>query len=120
MSVQCSLIVIRIAIAEVSGDPIADDLQERFLALYEQSGATHAIVDLRGVTYLSSVGVGPLLALGRKVREREGRLILCSMASNVESVFHATKLIGTVHGSPATFEHQANVPVAVQSLYRGE
>ena len=120
MSVQCSLIVLNIAVAEVSVDLLAGELQERLLMLYEQSEATNAIVDLQGVTYLSSVGIGPLLALGRKVREREGRLILCSMASNVESVFHATKLIGTTHGSPATFEHQADVPTAVQSLYRGE
>ena len=120
MSVQCSLIVARIAVAEVIDDQIADELREGFLTLYEKSGATHAIVDLQEVTYLCSVGIGPFLALSHKVREREGRFILCSMSPFVESVMHATKLIGAAHGSPATFEHQADVPAAVQSLYRSE
>lgn len=120
MFVQCSLVVARISVAQVSDDQIAGELQEGFLTLYERSGATHAIVDLQDVTYMSSMGIGPLLALSRKVRERTGRFILCSMSPFVESVMHATKLIGAAHGSPATFEHQADVPAAVQSLYRGE
>ena len=120
MSIQCSLVVLRIDIPEVTGDQIAGELQDRLLSLYEQSQAIHAIVDMQPVTYLSSVGIGPLLALYRKVHEREGRLILCSMTENVESVFHATKLIGSRQGSSATFGYQADVPTAVQSLYQGE
>ena len=120
MSIQCSLVVLRFDIPEVTGDQIASSLQDRLLSLYEQSEATHVIVDLQAVTYLSSVGIGPLLALYRKVQEREGRLILCSMTELVEGVFHATKLIGAAHGSSATFGHQADVPTAVQSLYQGE
>ena len=53
---------------------------------------------MHAVTYLSSVGIGPLLALYRKVQEREGRVILCALTENVESVFHATKLIGATQG----------------------
>ena len=120
MSVHCSLVVLRVEVARVSGDPVADALRDAFLLRYEQSGATHAIVDMAEVTYLSSVGIGPLLALNRKVREREGRLILCSMSENVEGVFQATKLIGSAHGTLATFEHHADVVGAVGCLYKGE
>ena len=120
MSVQCSLVVLRVEVAEITGDQVADRLRDALLTRYEQSGATHALVDMRGVTYLSSVGIGPLLALHRQVRDNEGRLILCAMCENVEGVFHASKLIGPTEGTSATFENHADVPGAVQCLYEGE
>jgi anti-anti-sigma factor len=69
------------------------------------------------VKYLSSSGLRPFLSLNKKVREREGRLILARLLADVESVFVATRLISSHRAAPTTFEHYADVPSAVAALY---
>jgi anti-anti-sigma factor len=115
--VQCPVLVIRVTEAQVMGDTVADALRDQLLSLYDQTGATHAIIDMGQVTYLSSAGIRPLLALNREVREREGRLILCGLTDEVEGVFVATRLISPSHSVPATFECAADVSAAVAHLY---
>jgi anti-anti-sigma factor len=116
--VRCPLVVVRVNEAQVMGDTIADTLRDELLALYQQSGATHVVIDMAQVTYLSSAGIRPLLSLNKEVREREGRLILCGLTRDVESVFVATRLISSSRSMPATFERHADVPTAVASLYQ--
>jgi len=114
---QSSLLVMRVTAPQVMGDTIADQLRDEFLTRYEQSGAVHAVIDMEQVHYLSSAGIRPLLSLVRKVREREGRLILTNLTPDVEGVFTATRLIGSNRAVPATFENHPDVPSAVASLY---
>jgi anti-anti-sigma factor len=115
--VRCPVVVVRVNEAQVMGDTIADALRDELLALYQQSGATHVVIDMAQVTYLSSAGIRPLLSLNKEVREREGRLILCGLTRDVESVFVATRLISSSRSAPATFEKHPDVPAAVASLY---
>jgi anti-anti-sigma factor len=116
--VQCPLIVLRLTEAQLMGDTVADAVRDEFHSLYQHSGAIHVIIDMQAVTYLSSAGIRPLLALNREVREREGRLLLCNLSRDVESVFVATRLVSSSRAMPATFEKQADVPSAVASLYQ--
>jgi anti-anti-sigma factor len=114
---RCPVLVLRVAEAQVSGDTIADTLRDELLQVYEQSGAIHVIIDMGQVTYLSSAGLRPLLALNKHAHLREGRLVLCNLSSDVEGVFLATRLISTSGATPATFEKHRTVPEAVASLY---
>ncbi len=116
--VQCPVLVVRVTESQVVGDTVADALRDQLLALYDQTGATHAVIDMEQVAYLSSAGIRPLLALNREVREREGRLILCGLNHDVEGVFVATRLIGTGHSGPATFESASDVSAAIAHLYQ--
>ena len=116
--VQCPVLVLRVNESQVTGDTVADALRDEFLALYEHSGAVHVVLDMGQVTYLSSAGIRPLLALNKEVREREGRLVLCGLTRDVESVFVATRLISSSRAVPATFEKHSDVPSAVASLYQ--
>ena len=116
--VQCPVLVLRVTESQVMGDTVADALRDEMLALYEQTGATHVVIDMEQVTYLSSAGIRPLLALNRQVRDREGRLVLCGLTRDVEGVFVATRLISTTRSVPATFENAADVATAVAGLYQ--
>ncbi|MFO0843680.1 MAG: STAS domain-containing protein [Gemmataceae bacterium] len=100
------------------GDAVADGLRDELLALYDQSGAQHVVLDLESVVYLSSAGIRPLLSLSKKVREREGRLVLCRLHEEVNGVLLATRLISSHGSAPATFESRSDVPAAVSSLYQ--
>src|SRR5262245_8486923 len=110
---HCHILMLRITEPNVMGDTVADALRAELLARYEETGATHVVLDLSAVNYLSSSGIRPLLALNRQVRAREGRLILCGLSSDVQGVFSATRLVSSGGSSPATFESQPNVPSAV-------
>jgi anti-anti-sigma factor len=116
--VRCPVIVLRVNEAQVMGDTVADAVRDEFLALYQQSGAVHAVIDMEQVTYLSSAGIRPLLALNGEVRKREGRLVLCNLSSEVESVFLLTRLITSGGAVSAPFEKHADVPDAIASLYQ--
>ncbi len=113
---SCPLVVLRVKDAEVMGDTVADALRDDLLTAYEHSQAVHAVIDMQSVTYLSSAGLRPFLALNRAVRTREGRLILCHLTPHVEDVFAATRLISSTRGGSATFEHHESVSAAVASL----
>jgi anti-anti-sigma factor len=116
--VQCPVVVLRVTEAQVMGDTVADSLRDQLLAMYDMTGATHVVIDMEQVSYLSSAGIRPLLALNREVREREGRLILCGLNRDVESVFVATRLISPNHSGPATFESAPDVSTAIAHLYQ--
>lgn len=115
--VECTLVVLRVTRTELAGDSIADRLRDELLALYDASGARHVLLDLETVKYLSSAGIRPLLTLNKRVREREGRLILIHLTPEVESVLAATRLISSSRSHPATFERQLDITSAVASLY---
>jgi anti-anti-sigma factor len=117
--VRCPLIVLRVNESQVMGDTVADTLRDELQAAYRASGAVHVVIDLQQVAYLSSAGIRPLLALNRDVRDREGRLLLCNLSEDVESVFIATRLVSTSPSTPSPFEKHADVPAAVASLYHG-
>jgi anti-anti-sigma factor len=115
---HCPVLVLRVTEAQIMGDTVADALRDELLGLYEQTGATHVVLDMGAVRDLSSAGIRPLLALNRQVKTREGRLVLCHLSSDVEGVFKATRLISSGGSSPATFGSQPDVPAAVASLYQ--
>ena len=114
---SCPVVVLRVSVAEVRGDDLADDLREEMLAVYERSQAVNAVVDFAAVNYLSSAGFRPLLSMQRKVRERGGRLVLCGLTPVVEEIFVATRLISTSGISRAAFEVQKDVSAAVAHLF---
>ncbi len=50
------------------------------------------IVNLTGVTYMDSSGIGTLVEVFRRVNAYKGQLALCGMNDRVHSVFEITKL----------------------------
>lgn len=118
-SIQFPVLIVRVTELEVMGDGVADGLRDEILAAYESTRSVHLILDLQPVTYLSSAGIRPLLALDRRVREHEGRMILCNLSPYVQNVLEATRLISTGKGVTGKFEHHADVPASVASLYQG-
>jgi anti-anti-sigma factor len=115
----CPVVVLRVTEPHVSGDTVADALRDELLTVYQHSAAVHAVVDFRQVSYISSAGIRPLLALHRSVRDRGGRLILTGLGGDVEGVLKATRLLSNAGASPATFEQRPDVPAAVAALYQG-
>jgi anti-anti-sigma factor len=115
---SCPVVVLSINVSRVQGDTIADRLRDELLAVLDTTGAQNVVLDLRQVTFVSSVAFRPLLSLHRRLKERGGRMVLCGLTAEVREVFEVTRLISTSRTSTAPFEVQADVPAAVASLYR--
>jgi len=63
------------------------ELQDHLHSLLEQ-GAHHYLLDLEGLDYISSAGLGVLMGILREVREKEGDLKIINMSDKIERVFY--------------------------------
>lgn len=66
-------------------------LRDRFLALLDVPVA-RMVVDLTGVRYIDSSGVGTIVELRRKLERVGTKLVLCGMQPRVRDVFDITHL----------------------------
>ena len=67
----------------------ATDLQRRFSASIER-GESKFLLDLSGLTNISSAGLRVLLAVAKRVEAGEGQLAICGLCENVASMFKAS------------------------------
>jgi anti-anti-sigma factor len=67
------------------------------------------LVDLLGVEYISSAGLGVLLKTATLVRARNGHLVLCSLGRSVQEVF-------AIAGFTAIFTIEASRAEALERL----
>jgi len=69
--------------------------------------STHVVLDLTGVDYLSSVGIGSLVLAEKSLRERHGRTILAGLSPFVARILETTGLLRELR-------HASSVPAAIQ------
>jgi anti-sigma B factor antagonist len=63
-------------------------VQEKLLALPEPNGK--ALLDMSGVTYISSAGLRALLMLYRQMAANDGRVALVGLVENIKDVMVVT------------------------------
>ncbi|MCA9867834.1 MAG: STAS domain-containing protein [Anaerolineae bacterium] len=63
-------------------------VQERLLALPEPDGK--ALLDMSGVSYISSAGLRALLMLYRQMTANDGRVVLAGLTENIKDVMMVT------------------------------
>jgi len=94
-----------IVVAHLSDDPqFTDDV----LAV-EAAGARDAVLDFAGVRMVNSSNLARLLKLRKVADGRAGRLLLCSVSTQVWGAFLVT-------GLDKLFEFSDNVPTALATL----
>ena len=114
--VDCPVVVLRLRETQLNSETTSERLRDELLALYLQSAAAHAILDMRTVSYLSSAGFRPLLSLNRQVRERGGRLVLCNLRPEVEEIFTVTRLVDPTGKERTAFLMKPTLVDAVNHL----
>ena len=77
---------------KIMGGSDADDFRNALLGLVEE-GSRMIIVDLGGVTYMSSTGLGILVSGLTTVRRSEGEICLVNVGKKMESLLTITQLI---------------------------
>jgi anti-sigma B factor antagonist len=67
--------------------------QEIVRLVSEAEGPPRVVVDLAGVDFLDSTGLGVLLGGLKRIRGRDGSLVLCRAEPQVRRVFEVTRVI---------------------------
>jgi anti-anti-sigma factor len=108
------VLVLTLNDAEVRGDELAAALRDELLAAV--GDAASVVLDMRYVTYLSSVAFRPLLALYQQLKDRGGRIVLCNLSRSVAEVMHLMRLTSTSHSSGSPFEEKPDLDAALTAL----
>jgi anti-sigma B factor antagonist len=90
------------------GPPETDELHDKILAYLERD-TKNIIIDLRYVTWVSSMGIGSIMRCLMTVRNQGGDLRLANVTTKARDLLSITKVIGLIK----TFD---NVPQAVASF----
>lgn len=59
--------------------------------------ARNIVVDMAGVSYISSAGLSAIFSLLKKVRENNGELLLCNLQPQIKKVFEIIKALPTTN-----------------------
>ncbi len=85
-----------IAIVHVSGKlmggPESENLRNEIKRLLDE-GSKKFIINLKGVPWINSTGLGALMAVYTSVQRSEGVLKLCHVSDRIQSLFMITKLL---------------------------
>jgi anti-sigma B factor antagonist len=74
---------------------------KRALQALLEAGRTKLVVDLSGITYIDSTGLGELVRSMKRARELGGDLRLCGLPDKVLRIFELTRLDQQVSVYPA-------------------
>src|SRR5262245_45337276 len=110
------VLVLTIQTQQIEGEEIAAELRQQLTEAVEGYDLAKVVIDLQHIQYISSVALSPLLGLRKKLRERNGQIIICNLSRSVGDVFYATKLVSSSGDFAAPFEMAPDVPTAVARL----
>jgi anti-anti-sigma factor len=114
--VENGALVLTLTDAQVRGDEIAEALRAELLDAVARSGVARVVLDMKEVEFISSVAFRPLLQLHGKVKELNGRLIVCEMSPAVAEVMRLTRMVSSRGSSHGLFEEQPDLHRALESL----
>ena len=85
-----------VAVLELKGSFLGgnetNELKTAATDLFEQ-GNRKLVLDLGGVNYLNSMGIGALVSIYTMYAKDKGQIILCQMGKSIQNTFVITKLI---------------------------
>src|SRR5437764_770230 len=110
------ILVLTVTSSQLRGDELADELGAELLDAVARHNADRVVLDLGAVQYLSSVIFRPLLQLHAKMKEVQGRVVLCCLSEVVAEVLQLTRMVSSSGSHPAPFEQQPDVAAAIASL----
>src|SRR5579884_171326 len=85
-------LVVRVAGCDNVDEETIPFIREQLLDLADRPGPTRLLLDLGGVRFLSSSGLGLLVGLHKRLRAGGGSLAVCGVNPDVREVFEVTRL----------------------------
>ncbi len=93
---------------DMMGEPDTADFRDKIQELLEK-GMKKIILDLSGVKWMNSLGLGALISAFTSVKNNDGTMVITNVTKKVESLFMITQLI-------KVFKHYDTVDEAIAAL----
>jgi anti-anti-sigma factor len=110
------VLILTLALERISSYEVAEAMGRELIDAVREKTAPKVVVDMSKLTYMSSVGYGPLITLRSRVRAEGGRIILCGLSGVVKDVFEATRLLINPHSPKSLFEFTDTLDQAITLL----
>jgi stage II sporulation protein AA (anti-sigma F factor antagonist) len=69
-----------------------NDFKDLLDNLVKENGEQKVIVNMEGMVYMNSIGLGIIIDTYKKFRELSGKIVLCSLLPDIMNLFEVTKL----------------------------
>lgn len=92
--------VVRFTVPRLTEEINLEQLGHELCILIEQHGCRKMVVSLTGLEYLTSSGLGKLIALHRKMHRETGSVVFCDASPTVTDILHASRLDTYFHCAP--------------------
>ena len=111
------VLVLTMDLVEVKDYMIAEELRYELVHAVKRATSKKFALDLRNMSFMTSLAFVAFIGLKHMVREVEGRLILCNMTDFIRKVFNAKRLLtpGANTGNVA-FEEAKSLAEAIERL----
>jgi anti-sigma B factor antagonist len=99
-------------VVEIDGEVdahTASMIREAVIRLLDE-GHRHFVLDLGFVTFMDSMGLGVVVAITKRIREREGSLRIASVSSRILRIFDLTGMRESYEIYPSSAEAAQSVP----------
>ena len=109
--------VLSVDLTEVKDFMIAEELRYELLHAVKRANTNKFVIDLRNMTFMTSLAFVAFIGVKHGVRELDGRLALCNMTEFIRKVFNAKRLLspGAQTGNVA-FEEADTLADAIERL----
>lgn len=87
------VVVAELNVAMLSDEINLDECGQQLFDLVEQQGFRKLVVNLRNVQYMTSSGIGKLIALHRKMHRKQGWLVLSELQPRVQTILQTSNLL---------------------------
>jgi len=104
--------VVRFTVPRLTEEINLEQLGHELGTLIDQHGCRKMVVSLSGLEYLTSSGLGKLIALHRKMHREEGVVVFCDAPPTVADILHASRLDTYFNGAP-------DIPAAMTAIQAG-
>jgi len=95
----------RVLFAEISGEldhHQAERLRTQIDAAYDKSSCRHIILNMAGVDFMDSSGIGMIIGRYKNTEKRGGKLILAQMSEHVTKLFEISGLAKIIKRAAST------------------
>ena len=111
------VLVLTVDLAEVKDYMVAEELRYELVHAVKRAKARKFVLDLRNMTFMTSLACVSFIGLKHGVKDVEGRLVLCHMTDFIRKVFNAKRLLTpAANTGNVAFEESETLEEAIQRL----
>ncbi len=110
------VLVLTIEEKELRDYDVCKALESEMIDAMSRFEARKIALNFRNVDYMASFGIMALIGFNRKLRESDGRLVVCNLSRWVADVFASTRLLTGGPTQAAPFKGTRDLEAAIAEL----